>query len=271
MKLLAQILWYGFLAVVIIGLLHYLVLAGANFLTIPPEVLAFTGTFNTVFMWMVKGVTSLFTNPQKAATLTAGAQTMAKTAPNLLVPVLVLAVGAIVVVGAIQLFRNPEWVKDNGGKLLGGIFNKRAIPFWGGLLLLGGVIMYILSLGSVENALGKFVIPLGIAGLLALATGQKKWFEKTIFKPIIAIAEGIIMVGAVLMSFLAVVGSFGAVSLNTISQWTSSPILLTLAKISLFLGTLADPIPLAIVLIVVIILLWQIVKDDDDDDDGGEE
>jgi len=126
--------------------------------------------------------------------------------------------------------------------------------------------MYVLSLGSVENALGKFIVPLGIAGLLALAANQKKWFEKTIFTPIISIAEGVIMVGAVLMAVLAVAGSFGAVSMTTITQWTSSNILTNLAKISLFIGSLADPIPLAIVLAVGLIILWQIVKVKDDDD-----
>ncbi len=255
-------------AVVVIGLFHYGVVAASNFFTIPEGLLGFTGAFNTVLMWIVNGFFSLFTDPQKSATLTVGAQTLARTTPSLLIPILVVVVGGVVVVGAIQIFRDPTWIAENGGKLVGGIFNKRALPFWGGLLLLGGAVMYVLSLGSAEAALGKFIVPLGIAGLLALAASQKKWFEKTIFKPIISIAEGIIMVGAVLMAVLAVAGSFGAVSMATITQWTSNGILINLAKISLFIGGLADPIPLAIVLAVGLIILWQVVKDDDD---GGDE
>jgi len=230
LKSLASIVWYALLAIVLIGLLHYPITAGAKFFDIPAEVLAVTGTFNTVLLWGV--------------------------------------IGIVVVVGAVQILRDPEWVKENGGKILGGIFNKKALPFWGGLLLLGGTVIYVLSLGSVENALGKFIIPLGIAGLLALAASQKRWFEKTIFKPIISIAEGVIMVGAVLMGVLAVAGSFGVVSIGTITQWTSNRILIDLAKISLFIGSLAEPIPLAIILTIVGIILWQVVKDDDEE--GGD-
>jgi len=230
LKSLASIVWYALLAIVLIGLLHYPITAGAKFFDIPAEVLAVTGTFNTVLLWGV--------------------------------------IGIVVVVGAVQILRDPEWVKENGGKILGGIFNKKALPFWGGLLLLGGTVIYVLSLGSVENALGKFIIPLGIAGLLALAASQKRWFEKTIFKPITSIAEGVIMVGAVLMGVLAVAGSFGVVSIGTITQWTSNRILIDLAKISLFIGSLAEPIPLAIILTIVGIILWQVVKDDDEE--GGD-
>ncbi len=268
LKRLASIVRHGLVAVVLMGLLHYPITAGAKFFDIPAEVLAVTGTFNTVLLWGVNGFLSLFTDPQKSTALTEGARTLSTTIPNLLVPILLGVIGIVVVVGAVQILRDPEWVKENGGKILGGIFNKKALPFWGGLLLLGGTVIYVLSLGSVENALGKFIIPLGIAGLLALAASQKKWFEKTIFKPIISIAEGVIMVGAVLMGVLAVAGSFGAVSMATITQWTSNGILIDLAKISLFIGSLADPIPLAIVLTIGVIILWQVVKDDDDE--GGD-
>jgi len=58
------------------------------------------------------------------------------------------------------------------------------------------------------------------------------------------------------------------VSIGTITQWTSNRILIDLAKISLFIGSLAEPIPLAIILTIVGIILWQVVKDDDEE--GGD-
>lgn len=261
---------------VVLGIAHYFVSFGMPMLQpvfnsvgipeeIPQVILGITGTANRVLTTVVDVAISLFTDPNKAQAMASAAENASRTTPRIAILVLIITVTGVVIYAAISLVTKPGWVGEKGSDIVKGIFSKKALPFWGGLIVIGLGVTYVRSVGGLETALREGIIPLLFLGVLALALARRDWFKSQFFNPILSLAEGLVFLAYIAFGLVVPLSASGIVTSG--QQLGVGGILLRIANVAVGLGRGQDPLLVIFIYVVGAVVLLVVISDKEEEEE----